>query len=78
MKVYAFLYNPMTEESGYMTMSLHATPEGAEKAMEAHKSEKREEHEFEVEYRKSINEDYLSEFGRWQNWLVQEMEVLNP
>jgi len=37
--LYAFLYNPMIHESGYITISIHRTREGAEKALEWHKKE---------------------------------------
>jgi hypothetical protein len=43
MKLYAFLYNPMIHESGYVTMSIHRTRKGAEKALEWHRKQEQEE-----------------------------------
>jgi len=72
MKIYAFLYNSSTEESSYATMSLHRSKEGAEKAMNEHK---------ETEYKKwkAMEKKYkgASFFGMWQDWAVEEMEVLD-
>jgi len=43
MTLYAFLYNDCVHESSWATMSLHATPEAAQVALEEHKAKKKEE-----------------------------------
>jgi len=81
-KIYAFMYNPMIEESVWATMSLHETRKGAEKAMKLHKSMKKKEWKRHDKWqRKEYGEDYKllktgSEFGRWEDWCIKEVEVL--
>jgi hypothetical protein len=66
--LYAFLYNPMIHESGYITISIHRTREGAEKAMEWHKKE-------------SIEEDIENcgkhdpEWDSYKRWKVEEITI---
>jgi hypothetical protein len=86
--VYAFLYNPMIHESGYVTMSLHETRKGAEIAMEFHRKEAQEEWEKQMtwreescgdrgdltEYKKRMREEYP--FGQFQAWAIEPMLVL--
>ena len=69
MELYEFLYNPMIEESGYITMSIHRNKEGAEKAMEEHKE--KEEKEFEDLYK---DDDKPFKFGYFESWCVNKIE----
>jgi hypothetical protein len=72
MRVYEALYNPMIWESGFVTLSLHLSKEGAEKAIAFHKMEKM----------KGWNERYPNEedkpypFGEFELWSVGESEIL--
>jgi len=70
-KLYEFLYNPMTEESGYVTMSIHKTKEGAEKAMKEHKD--KEKAEWDKIYE---NEDIPFKFGRFEDWRIEEVDTI--
>lgn len=71
--LYAFLYNPMIHESGYITVSIHKTREGAEKAMEWHKHECRKEW---AEIYKAVHRTELDHpFDAFQNWVVEEITV---
>ncbi len=81
MKVFAFKYNPMIEESSYATISLHEIKKGAELAMELHKSEKKQEWKvFDRWRRKEYGDRYklisVTPFGFWERWIVEEIEVL--
>jgi hypothetical protein len=68
--LYAFLYNPMIHESGYITVSIHRTREGAEKAMEWHK------HSEEIEWNELMGKDIKEfPFGTNQSWKVEIIEV---
>jgi hypothetical protein len=69
--LYAFLYNPMIHESGYITVSIHRTREGAEKALEWHKNEAKKEYEELFEGQKP------SEFPfDWsKSWKVEEIQI---
>ena len=73
-KIYEALYNPMTEESAYRTLSLHRTREGAEKAIEDHKKIVREEED-------SIwdNEEDRIRFpwDGFKDWQIRETELLD-
>jgi hypothetical protein len=42
-KVYHALYCPCTHESGFVTLSLHRTEQGAELAVEAHQRKSKED-----------------------------------
>ena len=66
--LYAFLYNPMIHESGYITVSIHRTREGAEKAMEWHKKEHIEQ---------TIEEcgKYDEEWDSCRSWKVEIIEI---
>lgn len=70
MKIYEALYNPCIHESGYVTISLHLSPEGAQKAIDDHKKEK---------YLKFIEiyplNDAPFKFGDHEGWGVSETEV---
>ena len=75
------MYNPMVEESAWATVSLHKTKKGAEMAMKFHKAEKKKEWD---EHDKWQREEYgdkyellkSGEFGYWERWDVEEIEVL--
>jgi hypothetical protein len=88
-KLFEFIYNGMTEESSYATMSVHRTREGAEKAMNNHKEQERIEHEQKMEsYIKSWKEEgfddktiaefsEIHQFGQFEDWDVHEIDVLD-
>lgn len=66
--LYAFLYNPMIHESGYITVSIHRTREGAEKAMERHKKEH-------IEQILKECGKYDEEWDSYRNWKVEEITI---
>ena len=68
--LYAFLYNPIIYESEYITVSIHRTREGAEKALSHHK------YECEKEW-KDIMQDDLAEFpfDVNQSWQISEITI---
>lgn len=68
--VYAFKYCPCIYESAYGTISLHATKKGAEIAMEFHKNEALEDH------KRIYGDDEDFEFGQFEHWVVDEVEIL--
>jgi len=71
-KLWAFYYNPMTEESASYIESYHRTEEGAIAAMNKHKAQ--EKSEWDECYK---HEDYIPfEFGRFQDWYVREFELI--
>lgn len=81
MRVYGFIYNDMTEESSWATISLHKTWEGANKALIAHKEE---EYQSFLRYKERCLEhdpeffkDNPPIFGRFKDWDIQEREVLD-
>ncbi len=77
--LYAFMYNPCVPEGVGITMSIHSSKEGAEKAMEKHKKKeykewllfdadrKREDFEF--------YEKYPIKFGHNEDWSVKKIKV---
>ena len=71
-KVYEALYNPMTWESSYGTLSIHLSKEGAEKAIAFHKMEKIKE--WQKMYPEKEEQPY--EFGQFEDWAVREIRVL--
>jgi hypothetical protein len=75
--LYAFLYNPMIHESGYITVSIHRTREGAEKALEWHKNECREEWKtlYEAIHKKEWVESDIYMINR--NWKIEEIKILD-
>ena len=87
--LFEFVYCGMTEESSYATISLHRTREGAEKAMNEHKQKERLQHDKFIErYKKNLKKQgveendmgmYLEsfEFGKFKDWGVQEVEILD-
>lgn len=70
--IYQALYNPMTEESGYVTLSIHKTREGAQKAIDEHKSGALEE------YNKRPKTISNIPFAQFEDWRVDEIKLLNP
>lgn len=71
--VYAFMYCDCVFESAFATISLHRSKEGAEKAMEAHKAEKKEWHD--KRYADEDEEDFI--FGEFEEWIVEPIEILD-
>ena len=71
-KVYAFNYCDCIYESSYATVSLHRTPEGAEKAMNIHKEEKRK---FFLKLYEDEDDNDI-EFGEFEAWCVEPVEIL--
>lgn len=71
--LYAFLYNPMIHESGYITVSIHRTRKGAEIAMAHHMEAERNQ----WEAWNKCDIAYRSEFPfNWnKNWVVEEIEI---
>ena len=72
--IWAFMYNPMTEESAWATVSLHKTKKGAEVAMEFHKNEAKKEYE---ERKKRNGGRWPVEFGDFEDWFVKKIEILD-
>jgi hypothetical protein len=73
--LYAFTYNPMIHESGYITVSIHRTREGAEKAMEWHRNECRNEW---AEIYKAVHRAEIDHpFDAFQSWKVEEIKILD-
>lgn len=70
-KVFAFMYNPMIEESAYATVSLHRTRRGAEMAMEFHRNEVYKEWKEIYPYK----EEEPYEFGTFESWIIAELNV---
>jgi hypothetical protein len=69
--VYLALYCPCVHESADAPLSIHATHEGAARAIEKHKSEQRDDFE---EW--AIGRQWSDENGcGFQAWSVKEMEV---
>jgi len=88
-RLYEFVYCCMTEESSYATMSVHRTRKGAETAMKKHKEQAKIEHEAKMKlYVESWKEegndektikilsDSIPAFGRFEDWGINETEVL--
>mgnify|MGYP006898468757 CR=1 FL=1 len=76
--IYEFLYNPCIYESGYITISLHITKEGAIKAMKAHKAKEKRK------FNKLFTADKLADpayqnikFGMHEDWKINETIILN-
>lgn len=72
MKVYMALHCPNIYESEYGVISLHHTPEGAFKAMENHKRERRKEWE-----KLYDNSEPEIDFGSFESWNIVETEILD-
>jgi hypothetical protein len=61
----------MIHESGFITISVHLTKEGAEKAIAFHKMEKMREWE---ELFGNNNDEFV-EFGEFEDWQIEEIEL---
>ena len=72
MNVFESLYNPMTEESSYETISVHKSRKGAERAIAEHKQ--KELTKWKKRY--PTKEDEPFDFGTFEDWKVNEVEVL--
>ena len=73
MKIYEALYNPMVYESGDITISLHKTKKGAEKAIAFHKMKT-------MEKELKIWDNDFPENWRWDDfmdWRIVETELLD-
>ena len=69
-KVYAFRYCPCIFESGFITVSIHKSIEGAENAMKKHQEEL-----LHIHNEMYKDEEYI-EFGSYQSWDIQEVVIL--
>lgn len=89
-RLFEFVYCGMTEESSYATISVHRTREGAEKAMEKHKAEEKIKYDKQMQryiesWKKEGNDEEtikvfsesIGEFGRFQDWGINEIEVVD-
>lgn len=72
-KIYAFEYCSCIHESAFTVVSLHFTPEGAEKAMNDHKKECLDE--FNKMWEDDPDKDEIV-FGEHEDWRVEEYTVL--
>jgi hypothetical protein len=72
--LHQFLYNPMVHECGWITISTHKTPEGAERAKELHKSEAYKDwlDEFPTEDLQKAHP-----FGKDEDWRIGITELLD-
>jgi len=70
--LYRALYNYMTEESGFITLSVHKTKQGARDAVARELRKEREKHNALYDY--NVNE-MAYRYGLFQAWLVDETEV---
>jgi hypothetical protein len=73
--LYAFLYNPMIHESGYITVSIHRTREGAEKAMEEQMTEEKKRYKEWYENDKSYKLQFPFNWNK--NWKIEEIKILD-
>jgi len=71
-KLWAFYYNCMIEESVSSIISYHRTKKGATDAMEKHKSELKSE--FDEMY--PDESGWSPKFGRFEAWFVEEFELI--
>lgn len=71
-QVFLAKYNPMTEESGFITLSVHASFDGAAEALAKHKEGQRTE--WMRMYPTDDEEPYP--FGTFEMWSVEQVEVL--
>ncbi len=73
MIIYEALYNYMTEESSYMTLSLHKTKQGARNAVAKKVRKQHKEHN---ELYKYDVEEMPYRFGAFEDWAIEKSEVL--
>ncbi len=71
--LYEFLYCPCIHESGWVTVSLHRTREGAQKALDSHKDSAKKE--FNERYSKEEIEKLIFKFGQFEDWRIGEIEL---
>lgn len=75
-KIYEALYNGSVCESAAHTISIHKTPEGAEKAIEEHKEwTKREWEKLYEDDEDEDREEFPWDFDQW--WGIRETELLD-
>lgn len=72
--LHQFLYNPMINECGWVTISTHRTPEGAEKAKQSHRSDAYNDW---LEEYPTQQERELHPFGRFEDWRTSITELLD-
>jgi hypothetical protein len=72
--LYQFLYNPMVSDCGWIAISTHRTPEGAEAAKTSHKSDAYKDwmEEFPTEELRMTNP-----FGIHENWCIGTTELID-
>ncbi len=71
-KVFEATYNPMVHESGDITLSIHRTREGAEKAIEDHKAIQKKEYD---DLYKNDPDMVPGKWDDFQYWEVIETEL---
>lgn len=72
--IYQALYNPMTEESAFLTLSIHKTEQGARDALAKYIRELHEEHNSFYNY---DVDDLPYKFGEFQACRVEKTQVLD-
>ncbi len=72
--VFEFRYTDFLNESAMATISIHATKEGAQKALDHHKAQ---EHKQWIEHHPGVGSKKDFPFGQMELWDVQETKVLN-
>jgi hypothetical protein len=74
MKLWEALYNPMIHESGFVTISIHLTKRGAQKAIERDKQ--REYEEWLEEYKWIPNDQSFNiTWDKFKIWKVQPIKL---
>lgn len=74
MKIWEALYNGMTFESSYATLSLHKTEQGARDAVAKYVRKKRKDHDSLYDY---DVKKMSYRFGEFEAWGVRGVEVLD-
>lgn len=72
MKLYQALYNSMTYEGGFVTLSTHKTKQGARNALAKELRKEREKHNKMYDY---DTEEMAYRYGEFEAWQVKEIEV---
>lgn len=72
--LYQFLYNPMVHDCGWVTISTHRTPLGAENAKETHRSDAYNDwlEEYPTEEQRKLHP-----FGKDEDWRIGITELLD-
>ena len=74
-KVYAFIFCPCVHESAWITISLHWTREGAQKALEFHKQE--ESDSYDIMFGNDADWTELGfKFDSYKSWDIEEVKIL--